>query len=128
MKRKPKRFRHNTYYIYAETARQLVAGRFCVESAAKEVVADAFDHRTGADPLIAGLIRVKIVDGAAGGVGAVEGFLGGSLGGLVDFLVDPAIGDGGEGPGLVDDTGDGVGEGGMLTRLSTTAPTATWPI
>ena len=83
-------------------------------SAAKEVVADAFDYRTGANPLIAGLIRIKIVDGTAGGVGAVEGFLGGPLGGLVDFLIDLAIGDGSEGPRLVDDPGNGVREGRML--------------
>lgn len=31
-----------------------------------------------------------------------------------EVQIDLAIGDGGEGPGLVDDTGDGVGEGGML--------------
>lgn len=81
-------------------------------SGAEQVLPDAGDDRTGTNPAVGGLVRVVIVESAAGGVGAVERIPCSATGRVGDRFVDLTIGDGGEGSGLVDDAGDAVGEGG----------------
>lgn len=76
------------------------------------MLSDAGDDRTGANPTVGGFVGVIIVKSAAGGVRAVERIPCSAAGRVGDRFVDLTIGDGGEGSGLVDDTGDAVGKGG----------------
>ena len=75
---------------------------------------NAGDDRTGANPTVRGFVGIVIVESAAGGVGAIEGIPCSAAGRVGDRFIDLTVGDGGEGSGLVDDPGEGVGEGGML--------------
>ena len=75
------------------------------------------DDRAGANPFVGGLVRIIIVESAAGGVGAVEGLARGAAGGVGDGFVNLAVGDGGEGAGLVNDAGNAVREGGGLDAV-----------
>lgn len=76
------------------------------------MLSDAGDDRTGANPTVGGFVGVIIVKSAAGGVRAVERIPCSAAGRVGDRFVDLTIGDGSEGSGLVDDTGDAVGKGG----------------
>ena len=75
------------------------------------------DDRAGANPFVGGLVRIIIVESAAGGVGAVERLARGAAGGVGDGFVNLAVGDGGEGAGLVNDAGNAVREGGGLDAV-----------
>ena len=77
------------------------------------MVADGDDHRARPDPGACRGGGIKIVEGAAAGVAAVQRVLGGTVRALGDGLVKLAVGDGGEGVRLIDHTGDRVRERGM---------------
>ena len=75
------------------------------------MLADVYDERARPDPFAGGGDGVKIVDGAVARVPAVHGVPGGAIGALGHRLVELAVVQAGEGPGLIDDLRDRVGEG-----------------
>ena len=86
-------------------------------SRTKTVFSDLDDQGSGPDPGTGCRVRVKIVDGASTGVHAVQGVLGGTIGGLADWLVKLAVHHAGKGVGLIDDAGEGIGKRGVLDSV-----------
>ena len=80
---------------------------------AKLMIADHLDHRSGVHKLVRGFGRIKIIHRTAGGVPAVEGVRGGSLGAVCHRGVPVGVVDAGERPILVHHAADGIGEGGV---------------
>ena len=72
---------------------------------------DDFDERAAPDPGAGGGVGIEVVDGPAGGVASVERFPGRPIGGGGHRLIDLPIHHAGEGALLVDNPGDGIGEG-----------------
>lgn len=77
------------------------------------MVSNDLDEGTGPDPAAGCGAGIKIIDGSAAGVGAVERLPGGPDGGFGHRLVDLPIVHAGEGARLIDHSRDGVGEGGV---------------
>lgn len=74
------------------------------------MLSDGLNQRAAPNPGAGSGIWIKIVDGAAAGVGAGHSLLGGPDGGVGDWLLELPIHHTGKGTRLVDYTGDGIGE------------------
>ena len=81
------------------------------------MVPDGGNGGPGPDPLVGGGFGIEIVDGAAGGVPAVDSVLGGPFGGIRNRLVELTVVQAGKGAGLIDYTGKSVGKRGMLNPV-----------
>lgn len=92
------------------------------------MVPDGGNGGPGPDPLVGGGFGIEIVDGAAGGIPAVDSVLGGPFGGIRNRLVELTVVQAGKGAGLIDYTGKSVGKEGCSIRFRITAPTATCPV
>ena len=86
------------------------------------MLTDGEEMGPGPDPLAGGGDGVEVVNGPAGGVGAVECISGGPVGAVGNGLVKLPVVQTGESAPLVDDTGHGVGEGGVVHAVQDHGP------
>lgn len=75
------------------------------------------DNGTGEDPLTGSFGRIIIVWSAAGGVAAVDGVTGGTIGGVCNRRIYPAVIQTGESAGLIDDACQGIGKAGVCHSI-----------